>query len=67
MKLYKNIKLWTLAAMGMASFVMLIAEADAMGALVASKAVGILLACATYKLGKHWQIDRELDKYLKEE
>lgn len=53
--------------MGMASFVMLIAEADAMGALVASKAVGILLACATYKLGKHWQIDRELDKYLKEE
>ena len=52
--------------MGITSFVMLIAESDSLGALAASKAVGFAMAWATYKLGKAWNVDKELDKYVKE-
>jgi uncharacterized MnhB-related membrane protein len=62
----KNYKIYALVAMGITSFVMLIAEADSLGALAASKAVGALLAYATYKLGKRWNIGEKLDKYIKE-
>lgn len=59
-------KYFTLAAMGITSFVMLIAEADDLWALAASKVVGVILVWATYRLGKHWNIGEKLDKYIKE-
>lgn len=66
-KIYKNKRILTLGAMATAAFIMLIAEADSLGALAVSKAAGIMLVWATYRLGKHWHISDELDKYLKEE
>lgn len=65
--IFTNKKMLVLAAMGITSFVMLIAEADGLGALAASKAVGVALAYATYKLGKAWRIDEYLDKNINAE
>ena len=62
--IFTNKKVLVLAAMGIVSFTMLIAEADTLGALAASKAVGVALAYATYKLGKAWRIHELIDKNI---
>lgn len=54
LKIYTNWRIWVLLILSMPAIVLIFAESDHMGRLIAGKAAGIALACITYRLGKYW-------------